>query len=107
LNQLKEVDIIIIEEVISISINLLKKGQFIMIIITFLKNLLVNLDFEVKNTTSQNIKDILYYISSNKIQFNLSNEEMIDINILLSYINSRVNKIGGISNLIDSFAGNS
>jgi len=89
------------EEVIPILVNQITKGKYITIIISFFCKLLINVEYNLKSGTLQNIKNVLLFASSNKFQFGLSNQDMVDINILLTYIN---NKIGGISSMINSFA---
>ncbi len=37
----------------------------------------------------QNVKDSLHYVLSNKQNFKLGEEEMIDINLILTNINNR------------------
>lgn len=85
-------------------LNIIERGEHLELIISWIKNLLVSINYSLKQITLQGIKDVLLYVSNSK---NLINEdEMIDINIILSYINSRPNNKKGYSNLITSFANN-
>ena len=104
LTQLNEVDQFTIEEVIKKLLPMMTNGQYLNHILNFLKNLLVTLNFELKQFSYQNIYDCLLYASCNKESFGIKNEEMIDINMLISFINS---KKEGYSNMISSFSGNS
>lgn len=70
--------------------------------ITFLKNLLINLNYSIGSDSLQNIYHSLLYASTNKSTFNLTNEEMIDINLLISFINSK--NENSYSNIVNSFA---
>ncbi len=102
MTQLNEVDQITIEEVIKKLLPIMTSGQYLNTILNFLKNLLVTLNFELKQFSYQNIYDSLMYSSCNKDSFGIKNEEMIDINMIISFINS---KKEGYSNMITSFSG--
>ncbi len=73
--------------------------NFISSILTFFKNLLVNIDYILKLTTLQNLKTCLLNAMNNKTQLNLNSEAVMDVNILLSYLNTKLN-----NDLIHSFA---
>ena len=55
-------------------------------------------------STLQNIKDMMVYIVSNKNQFMIKEEDIIDINSIVTYINSKSKQ--GYSSLINSFSDN-
>jgi hypothetical protein len=99
ISQLKDVNLRAIEDSISKLITFITKGEYTSQILLYFKNLLIKIDYKLKSQTLQNIKNSLLYLSSNSKT--LSNDDMVDINIILSYINS---KSIGISNLITSFA---
>jgi flagellar biosynthesis protein FliR len=67
----------------------LNRGQNIKEIISFIKNIFIFLNLNLEVYVIQNVKDSLHYISMNKNIFNISEEEMIDINMLLSNIKNR------------------
>jgi hypothetical protein len=90
-----------LEEAIKKLISVLTNGLSLNTIITFFKNLLVTLNYPMKQISLQNIYEALLYASSNKDIFGIKNEEMIDINLLINFINS---KKEGFSNLISSFS---
>jgi hypothetical protein len=68
---------------------ILNRGENISIITNFIKNIFVRLGFNIRGYIIQNVKDSLRYISMNKKNYNLSEEEMIDINLILTNINNR------------------
>jgi hypothetical protein len=120
-HQIKEVNSNTLEDVLSRLIILLTKGQYVIPIILFLKTLIITLKLELKLVTLQNIKDILLYVSSSKQQFNLKEDEMADINLILSHTNNilnngknnmsrlqpQKNNQNAYSHIINSFASNS
>jgi hypothetical protein len=77
------------EDVLSHFIQLLTKGEFVILIISFIKTLLLTINYDFPNSQYQNIKDIMLYVSSIKSQLRLKEDEMVDINLILSYINSK------------------
>ena len=88
LNQLKTVNTDLIEESIDRLLPLLSKGEHVKQIISFYKTVLLALRLPLKNETIQNVKDVLEYVSSSGVDGgyvgNISEEEMIDISIILS-----------------------
>jgi hypothetical protein len=78
-------------------------GQYLNQILNFFKNLIITLNYELKQFSYQNIFDALMYASCNKESFGIKNEEMIDINMLINFINT---KKEGYSSMITSFSGN-
>ena len=88
LNQLKTVNIDLIEESIDRLLPLLSKGEHVKQIISFYKTVLLALRLPLKNETIQNVKDVLEYVSSSGVDGgyvgNINEEEMIDISIILS-----------------------
>ncbi len=83
-------------------INNISDGTNMNSTINFLKNILINLNYNLSSESFQNIYHSLLYASTNKIKFNLTNEEMIDINLLISFINSK--NENSYSNIVNSFA---
>ena len=92
------------EDVISRHITLITKGEFLVPIINWIKLILITLNYSLKLSTLQNIKDMMVYIVSNKNQFMIKEEDIIDINSIVTYINSKSKQ--GYSSLINSFSDN-
>jgi hypothetical protein len=92
------------EDVISRLITVITKGEFLVSIISWIKLILITLNYSLKFSTLQNIKDMMIYINSNKNQFLLQEEDIIDINSIITYINSKSKQ--GYSSLINSFSDN-
>ena len=90
------------EDVISRLITLITKGEYLIPIINWIKLVLITLNYSVKLSTLQNIKDMMIYISSNKNHFLIQEEDMIDVNSIITYINSKSKQ--GYSSLINSFS---
>ena len=68
---------------------ILNRGEKILIITNYIKNIFVTLNSNIKGYIIQSVKDSLRYISMNKKNYNLNEEEMIDINLILTNINNR------------------
>ena len=96
INQLKNVDIVLIEDSIIRLITLLSKGENTKVIISFYKAILLALRLPLRMIIIQNIKDILEYITTSNLNGNyqISEEEMIDVSIILSSLNSNTQKMG-------------
>ena len=95
INQLKNVDIVLIEDSIIRLITLLSKGENTKVIISFYKAILLALRLPLRMIIIQNIKDILEYITTSNLNGNyqISEEEMIDVSIILSSLNSNTQKM--------------
>jgi hypothetical protein len=100
-SHLKEAKPNIIEVVVSRLLTIMTRGDHIYQITTWLKLLLVSLNFPLKQVTLYNIKDMMLYLLSK--ESNLDPEEQSNMQSIVSYINSRKQ---GHSNLLDSFSNN-
>jgi len=89
INLLREVDENTINESIQKLLIILNRGEKILNITNFIKNIFVSMNYNIKGFMVQNVKDSLHYILSNKQHFKLGEEEMIDINLILTNINNR------------------
>ena len=67
----------------------INKGENILIITIFLKNVLIMTDINIDDYIIQNVKNSLHFISMNKTNFDLTESAMIDINLILSNIKKR------------------
>ena len=90
INQLKNVDISLIEDCVIRLIPLLSKGENTKIVISFYKAILPALRLPLRMVIIQNIKDILQYITNSHINgtYHISDEELIDVSIILSSLNN-------------------
>jgi hypothetical protein len=88
LSQIKNVNIDLIEETIERLIPLLSKGDEVKQIISFYKTVLLALRLPLRSEVVQHVKDVLEYITRSGVDGryggNISEEEMIDISIILS-----------------------
>ena len=78
-----------INDVVQKLLIILNRGEKIINITNFIKNIFVTLNLNLKPFVVQSIKDSLQYIITNKSNFNIGEEEMIDINLILTNINNR------------------
>ncbi len=86
---LREVEENTIYESIQKLLIILNRGEKILNITNFIKNVFVTINYNVKGFIVQSVKDSLHYLLSNKQHFRLGEEEMIDINLILTNINNR------------------
>ena len=88
LSQIKNVNIDLIEETIERLIPLLSKGEEVKQIISFYKTVLLALRLPLRSEVVQHVKDVLEYVTRSGVDGgysgNISEEEMIDISIILS-----------------------
>lgn len=105
-SQINETEFNILEDAVIRTVSLLLRGENTNIIIPFLKNAVVLVDINLKPSLIQNIRDILLHIPKNTQKFKLSNLEMVDLNLILSHINSKTSRIKGYSSIIQSFSNN-
>ena len=85
LEQIKKLDIKLIEDtLIKLSI-LLTEGFKTHEIISFIKGILIINKIKLKEITKKNLKDVLNYIQQNLT--NLKDEDSIDISLIISYLN--------------------
>ena len=105
---MKEVDLPTVEIALTTLINILPTASSnqIIIIISWIKTLFINVQINLSINILQSIKDAVQYVSSNKDQLELKEEEMVDINVVLSYINSKSVRSEGYSTLINNFTNN-
>lgn len=89
MNLLREVEENLINESIQKLLIILNRGEKILNITNFIKNIFVTINYNVKGFIVQSVKDSLHYLLSNKQSFTLGEEEMIDINLILTNINNR------------------
>lgn len=75
-------------------------------ILSWMKLLIVDINYYLRVNTVQNIKDCLLYMSASKDSFHIKEEEMSDINMILTFISSKTSKTPGYSQLINTFANN-
>lgn len=100
ISQIKETDENIIEDAVIRLVSLLLRGENSNLIVPFLKNVIVTGEVTLKASLIQNIRDILIHIPKNKEKYNLTNDELVDINLILTYINTKASKLVGYSTLI-------
>ena len=88
LNQIKNVNVDLIEETIERLIPLLSKGDEVKQIISFYKTVLLALRLPLRSKVVQHVKDVLEYVTRSGVDGgyggDISEEEMIDISIILS-----------------------
>ena len=85
LDEIKKLDIKLIEDTLIKLCILLTEGFKIHEIINFIKGLLIINKIKLKPITKKNLKDILNYIQSNLEE--LKDEDSVDISLLISYLN--------------------
>ena len=88
LSQIKNVNVDLIEDTIERLIPLLSKGDEVKQIISFYKTVLLALRLPLRSEVVQHVKDALEYVTRSGVDGgyggNISEEEMIDISIILS-----------------------
>ena len=85
LDQIKKLDIKLIEDALMRLCILLTEGFKIHEIIGFIKGILIINKIKLKQTTKRNLKDIFIYVQQ-KLK-NLKDEDSIDISLIISYLN--------------------
>ena len=85
LDEIKKLDIKLIEDTLIKLCILLTEGFKIHEIINFIKGILIINKIKLKPITKKNLKDILNYIQSNLEE--LKDEDSVDISLLISYLN--------------------
>ena len=96
---MKATDTLILEDVVIRLVSLLLRGENTRKILPFLKNIIVIAESPLKSTLIQNIKDILLHIPNNKQKFNLTDEELADIDLILSNINTKNKEVKGYATI--------
>ena len=86
LDQIKKLDIKLIEDALMRLCILLTEGFKIHEIIGFIKGILIINKIKLKQTTKRNLKDIFIYVQQNLK--NLKDEDSIDISLIISYLNN-------------------
>ena len=85
LSQIKKLDIKLIEDALMRLCILLTEGFKIHEIIGFVKGILIINKIKLKEITKRNLKDIFVFIQNNIN--NLKDEDLIDISLIISYLN--------------------
>ena len=85
LEQIKKLDIKLIEDTLVKLCILLTEGFKVNEIIFFIKGILIIYKIKLKEITKKNLKDVLSYIQNNLS--NLKNEDSIDISLIISFLN--------------------
>ena len=83
--------------------NCLIKFENISLIIQFFKQLLISAGYEINKKILIKIKETMSFLSENKMKVKLSNEEITGINLIVSYVNEKL-QFFSHSVLIQSFA---
>ena len=86
ISQLKTVENNIIEDVALRLITVLSKGESTKCVIGFYKMILLGMKIGLRKVVLQNIKEILEYVSNENVE--IGEEDMIDVNIILNYLNN-------------------
>ena len=85
LEQIKKLDIKLIEDILIKLCILLTEGFKIHEIISFIKGILIINKIKLKEITKKNLKDVLNYVQQNLST--LKDEDSIDISLIISYLN--------------------
>jgi len=85
LEQIKKIDIKLIEDIIIKLCILLTEGFKVHEIIIFVKGILIINKIKLKEITKKNLKDVFNYVQNNLS--NLKDEDSIDISLILSFLN--------------------
>jgi hypothetical protein len=85
LEQIKKLEIKLIEDTLIKLCILLTEGFKVHDIISFIKGILIINKIKLKEITKKNLKDILNYVRENLK--NLKDEDSIDISLIISYLN--------------------
>ena len=86
LEQIKKLEIKLIEDTLIKLCILLTEGFKVHDIISFIKGILIINKIKLKEITKKNLKDILNYVQQNLK--NLKDEDSIDISLIISYLNN-------------------
>lgn len=74
------------EECISKILNLLTKGESVSLNLQFIKNLIINHTEVFKEKIMFNIRDVVNFLLKNKSLYNFTEDDICDMNILISLI---------------------
>ena len=85
LEQIKKIDIKLIEDILIKLCILLTEGFKVNEIIIFVKGILIINKIKLKEITKKNLKDVFNYVQNNLT--NLKDEDSIDISLILSFLN--------------------
>ena len=85
LEQIKKLDIKLIEDTLIRLCILLTEGFKVHEIISFIKGLLIVNKIKLKDITKKNLKDVFNFVQQNLS--NLKDEDSIDISLIISYLN--------------------
>ena len=85
LEQIKKIDIKLIEDILIKLCILLTEGFKVHEIIIFVKGILIINKIKLKEITKKNLKDVFNYVQNNLT--NLKDEDSIDISLILSFLN--------------------
>ena len=85
LEQIKNIDIKLIEDILIKFCILLTEGFKVHEIIIFVKGILIINKIKLKEITKKNLKDVFNYVQNNLT--NLKDEDSIDISLILSFLN--------------------
>jgi hypothetical protein len=85
LEQIKNIDIKLIEDILIKFCILLTEGFKVHEIIIFVKGILIINKIKLKEITKKNLKDVFNYVQNNLS--NLKDEDSIDISLILSFLN--------------------
>ena len=85
LNQIKKLDIKLIEDALMRLCILLTEGFKVHEIIGFIKGILIINKIKLKDITKKNLQDVFTFVQQNLK--NLKDEDSIDISLIISYLN--------------------
>jgi hypothetical protein len=83
------------ENLIENLLYLLEKGEFIIIITSWLKNIIIEQNIKLKQRTWEVIKETFRFLSENQKKYNYSNEFQKEINEILYSIEKRKTEFSG------------
>ena len=86
LEQIKKLDIKLIEDTLIKLCMFLTEGFKVHEIICFIKGILIINKIKLKEITKKNLKDVFNYVQQNLK--NLKDEDSIDISLIISYLNN-------------------
>jgi len=87
LEQIKNIDIKLIEDILMKLCILLTEGFKVHEIISFIKSILIVYKIKLKKITKKNLSDVLNYIQ--RTLETLKEEDSIDISLIISYLNNK------------------
>ena len=91
LNQIKDIDVKLIEDILLRICTIVTKGNYIHEIIMFIKTVVISSSKfnKLRSLIIRNLKDVLEFLNDDNNGIYIKDEDLIDISLLLSFLNKQ------------------